>query len=186
VSSEQTETSGVAGRYATALFELAVDRGVIDEVANDLRQLQAMINKSADLRRLIQSPLFSRAQQSDAMAAVLNSAGLSELVRNFIGVVAGNRRLFALEGMIGAYRGLVAQHRGEVTAEITSATPLSEAQRSAVEQALKQAIGSNVAIDIEIDLNLIGGMVVRVGSRMVDSSLRTKLQRLQLAMKGAA
>jgi F-type H+-transporting ATPase subunit delta len=182
VSSEQTETSGVAGRYATALFELAVDRGVIDEVANDLRQLQAMINKSADLRRLIQSPLFSRAQQSDAMAAVLNSAGLSELVRNFIGVVAGNRRLFALEGMIGAYRGLVAQHRGEVTAEITSATPLSEAQRSAVEQALKQAIGSNV----EIDLNLIGGMVVRVGSRMVDSSLRTKLQRLQLAMKGAA
>jgi F-type H+-transporting ATPase subunit delta len=186
VSSEQTETSGVAGRYATALFELAVDRGVIDEVANDLRQLQAMINKSADLRRLIQSPLFSRAQQSDAMAAVLNSAGLSELVRNFIGVVAGNRRLFALEGMIGAYRGLVAQHRGEVTAEITSATPLSESQRSAVEQALKQAIGSNVAIDIEIDLNLIGGMVVRVGSRMVDSSLRTKLQRLQLAMKGAA
>ena len=186
MSSEQTETSGVAGRYATALFELAVDRGVIDEVANDLRQLQAMINKSADLRRLIQSPLFSRAQQSDAMAAVLNSAGLSELVRNFIGVVAGNRRLFALEGMIGAYRGLVAQHRGEVTAEITSATPLSEAQRPAVEQALKQAIGSNVAIDIEIDLNLIGGMVVRVGSRMVDSSLRTKLQRLQLAMKGAA
>ena len=186
MSSEQTETSGVAGRYATALFELAVDRGVIDEVANDLRQLQAMISKSADLRRLIQSPLFSRAQQSDAMAAVLTSAGLSELVRNFIGVVAGNRRLFALEGMIGAYRGLVAQHRGEVTAEITSATPLSESQRSAVEQALKQAIGSNVAIDIEIDPNLIGGMVVRVGSRMVDSSLRTKLQRLQLAMKGAA
>ena len=186
MSSEQTETSGVAGRYATALFELAVDRGVIDEVANDLRQLQVMINKSADLRRLIQSPLFSRAQQSDAMAAVLTSAGLSELVRNFIGVVAGNRRLFALEGMIGAYRGLVAQHRGEVTAEITSATPLSESQRSAVEQALKQAIGSNVAIDIEIDPSLIGGMVVRVGSRMVDSSLRTKLQRLQLAMKGAA
>ena len=186
MSSEQTETSGVAGRYATALFELAVDRGVIDEVANDLRQLQTMIDKSADLRRLIQSPLFSRTQQSDAMAAVLTSAGLSELVRNFIGVVAGNRRLFALEGMIGAYRGLVAQHRGEVTAEITSATPLSESQRSAVEQALKQAIGSNVAIDIEIDLNLIGGMVVRVGSRMVDSSLRTKLQRLQLAMKGAA
>ena len=186
MSSEQTETSGVAGRYATALFELAVDRGVIDEVANDLRQLQAMINKSADLRRLILSPLFSRTQQSDAMAAVLTSAGLSELVRNFIGVVAGNRRLFALEGMIGAYRGLVAQHRGEVTAEITSATPLSESQRSAVEQALKQAIGSNVAIDTEIDPDLIGGMVVRVGSRMVDSSLRTKLQRLQLAMKGAA
>ena len=186
MSSEQTETSGVAGRYATALFELAVDRGVIDEVANDLRQLQAMMDESADLRRLIQSPLFSRDQQSDAMGAVLSSAGLSELVRNFVGVVAGNRRLFALEGMIGAYRGLVAQYRGEVTAEVTSATPLSDTQRSAVEQALKQAIGSNVSVTAEIDPDLIGGMVVRVGSRMVDSSLRTKLQRLQLAMKGAA
>ncbi len=186
MSSEQTETSGVAGRYATALFELAVDRSVIDDVANDLQQLQAMINESADLRRLIRSPLFSRDQQSDAMGAVLTSAGLSELVRNFVGVVAGNRRLFALEGMIGAYRSLVAQYRGEVTAEVTSATPLSDTQRSAVEQALKQAIGSNVSVDAEIDPDLIGGMVVRVGSRMVDSSLRTKLQRLQLAMKGAA
>jgi F-type H+-transporting ATPase subunit delta len=186
VSSEQTQTSGVAGRYATALFELAVDRGLIDQVADDLRQLQAMINESADLRRLIQSPLFSRDQQSDAMAAVLTSAGLSEMVRNFVGVVAGNRRLFALEGMIGAYRALVARHRGEVTAEVTSATPLSESQQSAVEQALRQAIGSTVAVDTKIDPDLIGGMVVRVGSRMVDSSLRTKLQRLQLAMKGAA
>ena len=186
MSSEQTETSGVAGRYATALFELAVDRGVIDEVANDLGQLQAMINESADLRRLIQSPLFSRDQQSGAMAAVLTSAGLSELVRNFVGVVAGNRRLFALEGMIGAYRALVARHRGEVTAEVISAAPLSDTQRAAVEQALKQAIGSNVAIDTDVDPALIGGMVVRVGSRMVDSSLRTKIQRLQLAMKGAA
>ncbi len=186
MSSEQTKTSGVAGRYATALFELAVDRSVIDDVANDLQQLQAMIDESADLRRLIQSPLFSRDQQSAAMTAVLTSAGLSELVRNFIGVVAANRRLFAVEGMIGAYRGLVAQYRGEVTAEVTSATPLSDTQRSAVEQALKQAIGSNVSVNAEIDPDLIGGMVVRVGSRMVDSSLRTKLQRLQLAMKGAA
>ena len=186
MSSEQTETSGVAGRYATALFELALDRSAIDAIANDLQQLEAMINESADLRRLIQSPLFSRGQQSDAMAAVLTSAGLSELVRNFVGVVAGNRRLFALEGMIGAYRGIVAQHRGEVTADVTSATPLTEAQRAAVEQALKQAIGSNVAINTDVDPDLIGGMVVRVGSRMVDSSLRTKLQRLQLAMKGAA
>lgn len=186
MASEQTETSGVAGRYATALFELAVDRGAIDAVANDLQQLQAMISESADLRRLILSPLFSRDQQSAAMAAVLTSAGLSELVCNFIGVVAANRRLFAVEAMIGAYRGLVARYRGEVNAEITSATPLSDTQRAAVEQALKQAIGSNVAVDTNVDPELIGGMVVRVGSRMVDSSLRTKLQRLQLAMKGAA
>lgn len=186
MSSEQTNTSGVAGRYATALFDLALDRSVIDAVANDLQQLQAMINESADLRRLILSPLFSRNQQRAAMAAVLTSAGLSELVCNFVGVVAGNRRLFALEGMIGAYRGLVALHRGEVTADVTSATSLSEAQRAAVEQALKQAIGSSVAINTDVDPDLIGGMIVRVGSRMVDSSLRTKLQKLQLAMKGAA
>ena len=178
--------SGVAGRYATALFDLAVDRNVIDAVASDLQQLQAMISESADLRRLIHSPVFSRDQQRDAMAAVLTGAGLSELGRNFVGVVAGNRRLFALEGMIGAYRGFVAKYRGEVSAEITSATPLSAAQRTAVEEALKQAIGSNVSIETDVDPNLIGGMVVRVGSRMVDSSLRTKLQRLQLAMKGAA
>lgn len=186
MSSEQTETSGVAGRYATALFDLAVERGAIDQVAGDLQQLQAMIDESADLRRLIRSPLFSREQQSDAMAAVLASAGLSELVRSFVGVVAANRRLFALEGMIGAYRELVARYRGEVTAEITSATPLSDSQRAAVEQALKQGIGSDVAVTTSVDPALIGGMVVRVGSRMVDSSLRTKLQRLQLAMKGAA
>ena len=186
MASEQTEMSGVAERYATALFDLAVERSAIDAVAADLQQLQGMINESADLRRLIQSPLFSRDQQSDAMAAVLASAGISDLVKNFIGVVASNRRLFALEGMIGAYRELLARYRGEVTAEVTSATPLSETQRAAVEQALRQAIGSNVAVNTDVDPELIGGMVVRVGSRMVDSSLRTKLQRLQLAMKGAA
>ena len=186
MASEQTETSGVAGRYATALFELAVEQGVIDPVAHDLVALQGMIDESGDLRRLIRSPLFSREQQSGAMAAVLEKAGLSDLVRNFVAVVAKNRRLFVLEGMIRAYRELVARHRGEVTAEVVSATPLSESQRAAVEQALKQAIGANVAVNTDVDPELIGGMVVRVGSRMVDSSLRTKLQRLQLAMKGAA
>lgn len=186
MSSAQSETSGVAGRYATALFELAVDRGAIDTVAADLAQLQAMIDESADLRRLIRSPLFSRDQQSAAMDAVLAGAGLSELVRNFVGVVAQNRRLFALEGMISAYRELVAKHRGEVTAEVVSATPLSESQRIAVESALKQAVGTDVMVRAEVDPELIGGLIVKVGSRMVDSSLRTKLQRLQLAMKGAA
>ena len=184
--SNQTETSGIAGRYATALFELAVDRGAIDGVIDDLSRLQAMIDESGDLRRLIRSPLFSREQQSKAMEAVLEKAGLSQLVRNFVGVVARNRRLFAIENMIRIYRELVARHRGEVTAEVTSAAPLSETQRAAVEQALKQAIGSNVAVNTTVDPALIGGMIVRVGSRMVDSSLRSKLQRLQLVMKGAA
>jgi F-type H+-transporting ATPase subunit delta len=186
VPSNQTETSGIAGRYATALFELAVDHGAIDGVIEDLSRLQAMIDESGDLRRLIRSPLFSREQQSKAMEAVLEKAGLSQLVRNFVGVVARNRRLFAIENMIRIYRELVARHRGEVTAEVTSAAPLSETQRAAVEQALKQAIGSNVAVNTAVDPALIGGMIVRVGSRMVDSSLRSKLQRLQLVMKGAA
>jgi F-type H+-transporting ATPase subunit delta len=186
VPSRKTETSGIAGRYATAVFELAVSRGAIDAVADNLSRLQALIDESGDLRRLIRSPLFSREQQSRAMDAVLEKAKLSELVRNFVAVVARNRRLFALEGMIRTYRDLVARHRGEVTAEVISATPLSEAQRAAVEQALRRAVGSNVAVDAQVDPALIGGMVVRVGSRMVDSSLRSKLQRLQLAMKGAA
>jgi F-type H+-transporting ATPase subunit delta len=186
VSSAQSETSGFAGRYATALFELAVDRGEIDSVGSDLAQLQSMIDESDDLRRLIRSPLFSREQQSAAMDAVLAGAGLSDLVRNFVGVVAQNRRLFALEGMIGAYRELVARHRGEVTADVVSASPLSESQRIAVESALKLAVGTDVAVHTEVDPDLIGGMIVKVGSRMVDSSLRTKIQRLQLAMKGAA
>lgn len=186
MSAAQSETSGVAGRYATALFELAVDRDAIDSVAGDLANMQSMIDESSDLRRLIRSPLFSRDQQSGAMDAVLAGAEISQLVRNFVGVVAGNRRLFVLEGMIAAYRELVAKHRGEVTAEVVSATPLSDSQRIAVESALKQAVGTDVAVQAEVDPDLIGGMIVKVGSRMVDSSLRTKLQRLQLVMKGAA
>ncbi len=186
MAAEQTQTSGVAGRYATALFELAADKGAIDSTANDLSGIQALIDESGDLRRLIRSPLFSRDQQQAAMDAVLERAGISQLVRNFVAVVSQNRRLFALEGMIKAYRDLVARHRGEITAEVVTATPLSDSQRAAVEQALKQAIGANVTINTAVDAGLIGGMIVRVGSRMVDSSLRTKLQRLQLAMKGAA
>jgi F-type H+-transporting ATPase subunit delta len=186
VAAEQTRTSGVAGRYATALFDLAVDQGAVDSTANDLAGLQALIDESGDLRRLIRSPLFSRDQQQAAMDAVLERAGISRLVRNFVAVVARNRRLFALEAMIKAYRELLARHRGEVTAEVVSAAPLSESQRAAVELALKQAIGANVTVNADVDPSLIGGMIVRVGSRMVDSSLRSKLQRLQLVMKGAA
>ena len=174
MASGQTVTSGLSGRYATALFELALERDAIDAVADDLTQLQAMIDESEDLRRLIGSPLFSRDAQSKAMAALTEKAGLSETVCNTVGVIARNRRLFALEDVIRAYRTLVSEHRGEVEAEVTAAA------------LLKEATGSTVAVTTEVDPDLLGGMVVRVGSRMIDSSLRTKLQRLQLAMKGAA
>ncbi|MFT5438612.1 MAG: F-type H+-transporting ATPase subunit delta [Alphaproteobacteria bacterium] len=186
MASEHTGASGVAGRYASALFDLALERAEIDNVAVELEQLQAVIDDSADLRRFLRSPLFSREDQSRAMAAIVAAAGVSALVGNLIGVVTGNRRLFALEAIISAYRALVSAHRGEVAAEVTTAHPLSDAHRGAVELALKDAVGSAVLMETSVDPDLLGGMVVRVGSRMVDSSLRTKLQRLQLSMKGAA
>ena len=186
MASGQTVTSALSGRYATALFQLARERDAIDAVAADLTQLQAMIDESAELRRLIGSPLFSRDAQSKAMSALTEKAGFSETVCNTVGVIARNRRLFALEDVIRAYRTLVSEHRGEVKAEVTSAAPLSDVQCDALEAALKKAIGSTVAVTKDVDPDLLGGMVVRVGSRMIDSSLRTKLQRLQLAMKGAA
>lgn len=186
MASHPTGTTGLAGRYAAALFDLAQERHALDQVTADLDQLQAMITESADLRRVVESPLFSRDEQSNAMAAIAQRAGLSEIVTNFLAVIARNRRLFALEDMIRAWRELLARHRGEVTAEVTSATPLSETQQGALQQALRDAIGSNVAVSHNVDPELLGGLVVRIGSRMVDSSLRTKLHRLQLAMKGAA
>ncbi len=176
---------GLAARYATALFELADDKQQLDEVATDLTALKAMIAGSDDLRRLLRSPALTRDEQGRAMAAVLEKAGLGDLVRRFVGLVAGNRRLFALGPMIDAYLARLAARRGEVTAEVTAAKPLSDRQRQAVSDALKRAIGGKIALDAKVDPGLIGGLVVRVGSRMVDGSLRTKLRRLQLAMKGA-
>jgi len=186
VASKQTDVSGVAGRYAAALFELAQERSEIDAVGEELSQLLTLIDESADFRRFLQSPLFSRDEQSKAMAAIVEKGGMSTLVGNVLGVIASKRRLFALEDIIRAYQALVSAHRGEIAAEVTTAQPLSDASREAVEQALKTAVGSAVTVETSVDPELLGGMVLRVGSRMVDSSLRTKLQRLQLAMKGAA
>ncbi len=186
MASGQTKVSGLSGRYATALFELACEANIIDAVAEDLSQLQGMIEESDDLRRLIQSPLFSRESQSKAMATLTQRAGLSEIVCNTVGVIAANRRLFALENVIRDFKTLVSDHRGEIEAEIITAIPLSDGQRALLELALKKATGSSVAITTEVNPELLGGLVVRVGSRMFDSSLRTKLQKLQLAMKGAA
>ena len=182
---EATGVSCIAGRYATALFELADQATQLDVVADDLGVLNQMIADSNDLRRVVESPVLGRDQQAGAMDAVMEKAGLGDLSRRFIGVVAKNRRLFALGSMILAYRTLLAERRGEITAQITSAASLSESQRTDLREALKRAVGSDVAITATVDPDILGGLVVTVGSRMVDSSLRTKLQRLQLAMKGA-
>ncbi len=186
MSSEATGTSGLAGRYATALFELAGEQDAIDQVSGDLGGIRDMIDESDDLRRLVTSPVFSREEQGKAMDAVLERAGISDLTRRFVGVVAANRRLFAIEDMIAAYGELLSRHRGEVTAEVTSASALSATQLEAVTDALARILDAKVAVNAHVDPALIGGMVVRVGSRMVDSSLSTKLDKLQLAMKGAA
>ncbi len=176
---------GVAGRYALALLELAEEQGSLDQVAGDLRDLKTMIGESEDLRRLLRSPLFGRAQQESAITAILEKAGAGDLTTKFVLVVARNRRLFALRGMIDAYLSELAKKRGEVTARVTSARPLNDAQSKALTEALRRAVGSKVTVESAVDADLLGGLVVRVGSRMVDASLKTKLMKLQQAMKGA-
>ena len=184
MSAEILGATGLAGRYATALFGLAETESQLDRVADDLGEIAAMIESSADLKRLIRSPVISRDDQGRAMAEVLTKAGISELVRNFVSVVARNRRLFALPSMIAAYRSLLAARRGEATAEVVSARELTKKQLEAIAAQLKKAIGTKVAVNTKVDAGLLGGLVVKVGSRMFDSSLRTKLQRLRFAMKG--
>ena len=182
--SQTTGATGLAGRYATALFQLAEADASFDEVADDLESLGDMIENSDDLRRLVRSPALSRDAQAKAMAAVMERAGMCDLVRRFVGVVAGNRRLFAVPGMIAAYLALWAARRGEETADVISASELSDKQKSALAASLKKAMGVDVAVHARVDPGLLGGLVVQVGSRMVDSSLATKLQSMRLAMKG--
>ncbi len=184
MAAETSIVSGIAGRYATALFELAVDAKAVDSVAADLAGLAALLDESADLRRLVLSPMFKRADQAKAMAAVLGQAGAGDLVTRFVAVVAENRRLFALPQVIGAFNRLLARHRGEMVAEIATAAPLTDSQTEALKQALRQVAGTEVTLEAKIDPSLIGGLVVQLGSRMVDSSVRTKLQNLRLVMRG--
>ena len=179
-----TSVGGLAGRYALALYELADQAKQLDGVAEELRAFKDIIAESEDLQRLIGSPVFTREQQSKAMATILDKAEAGDLTRRFILVVADNRRLFALPQMIEAYLAELARRRGEITAEVTAARALSDGQQQALTDALRKSVGGKVQIDVEVDPALIGGLVVKIGSRMVDSSLRTKLQKLQLAMKG--
>jgi F-type H+-transporting ATPase subunit delta len=185
LASEGATSGGLAGRYASALFDLADERKELDQAAEELRALKATIADSEDLRRFIRSPLYDRDEQGRVMAAILDKAGAGELVRRFVLVVAHNRRLFALSRMIDAFLAELAHRRGEVTAQVVAAHDLSDKQKDALLAALRQAVGGKVQMDLRIDQGLIGGLVVKVGSRMIDTSLRSKLQRLELAMKGA-
>jgi F-type H+-transporting ATPase subunit delta len=176
----------LAGRYAVALFELARDQDALDEVAGDLTGFRSLLQESADLRRLIESPVLSREDQGRAISALAERAGFAGLTQQFLGLLAQKRRLFALPAIIEAYLAMLGQHKGEVSAELVSAVALTDDQLAAVKEQLSKAVGQSVTLATAVDPHLLGGLVVRVGSRMIDASLRTKLQRLETVMKGAA
>ena len=178
-------TAGAAGRYATALFELAGEAGTLDQAEADLTTLQAALSDSADLSDLIKNPLYTRAQQGDAMSAICDAMGVSGLVKNVVGLMAAKRRLFALPEMIAGFQALMADHRGEMTAEVTAARPLSDAQTAALAAQIKGAMGKDVKLNVTVDESIIGGLVVKVGSKMIDSSIRSRLNALQNVMKEA-
>lgn len=175
--------SGVAERYASALFDLARDESAIDGIEADLDGLSAMIDESEDFRRLIESPVFSAEEQGKAVGAIADKAGIKGLTGNFVRLLAHNRRLFTLPGVIRAFRAMAAAERGEVTAEVTSARPLSDDQTSALKAALKEKLGKDVTLSAEVNPAILGGLVVRVGSRMLDTSLRTRLMTVKSHLK---
>ena len=184
MTAQEHTVSGMPGRYATALFELAQEARVIDKTGSDLDRFQALLDGSEDLKRLVRSPVFGAAEQIGALDAIMTKARISGLAANFIKLAATNRRLFAISDMISAYRALVAQDRGEITAEVTSAEKLAAAQITKLKSALKTSVGRDVQLAQKTDPSILGGLIVKVGSRMVDNSLRTKLQNLKTSMKG--
>lgn len=175
--------SGMAGRYATALFELALEEHVIDAVKADLDRFEALLAESTDLQRLVRSPVFTAEEQTKAVSAVLEKAGIEGLAARFLKVVSANRRLFAAPDMIRGFRELVAIHKGETQATITVAERPSDAHLAAIKDALKAVTKKDVQIEVKVDPSIIGGLIVKLGSRMVDTSLRTKLNAIKLAMK---
>ena len=185
MAAENPSVSGVSGRYATALFELARDEKSIDAVKADLDKFEALLVESADLNRLVRSPVFSAGVQQKALSAVLDKAGLTGTSAKFLKVLTANRRLFAVGEVSRAFRALVAKFKGEAIADITVAEQLNEKNLDALKAALKSVTGKDVALNVKVDPSIIGGLVVKLGSRMVDSSLRTKLNSIKHAMKEA-
>jgi F-type H+-transporting ATPase subunit delta len=184
-SKEAPGVSGVAGRYALALFDLARDEKALDVVMKGLDSFEELLRESPDLQRLVKSPVYSSEEQVRAIGAVLDRAGISGLTANFIRLVASRRRLFALPGMIAAYRGMLARSKGVVSAEVRLAEEPSPRVMEDIKTALRAMTSSEVDLKVKIDPALIGGLVVQVGSRMIDASLRTKLNSIRIAMKEA-
>ncbi len=183
MASSASLTSGVAGRYATALFEIAKESNTLDQVEADLAALEAALAESADLREAIASPVFSREDLGAAVTALSSKMGFGTAVTNTLRLMAHNRRLFVLPALISQVRALIADYRGEVTAEVTAAKALTKGQIEALSEKLKASVGKDVKLNVVVDESLIGGLVVKVGSRMIDTSIRSKLAHLRNVMK---
>lgn len=178
--------SGITARYASALFELALAEKKLGPVEKDLNRFDKLLSGSADLQRLVNSPVFTADDQLKAITAILTKAKITGLVGNFVKTVASNGRLFAMSGMLSAFQSLVAEHKGEASADVTVAKALTPAQTKELKAALKASVGKDVAINATIDPSILGGMIVKVGSRQIDTSLRTKLSSLKLSLKEAS
>ena len=176
-------SASIAGRYAQALFDICKEEGALDALEKDADALSAALADSADLRAMIASPLYTREQQGAAIVAVANGLGVHPMVANTLALMAGNRRLFVLPALVRMLRARIAAEKGVVTAEVTSAKPLTEAQAARLAETLKARVGKDIKLNTTVDDSLIGGLVVKVGSKMIDSSIRSKLAALQNAMK---
>jgi F-type H+-transporting ATPase subunit delta len=181
---DEAQKSTVAERYATAIFDLAVEMNSLDAVASDLAALKRMVAESADLARLVRAPVFSRDEQRKGMQAVLDKMGANRLTRTFVGLLAGKRRMFVLTNIILAFEALVAKKRGEIRAEVTSARALKDSEIEELKRVLKSKLEREPLIETHVDPTLLGGLIVKVGSRMIDSSLRNKLNGMRSAMRG--
>lgn len=175
--------AGVAGRYATALFELARDEDQLDQVLSELNGFKALLNEHDDLDLALKSPAYSLGEKHGVLMQVLKKADMGVLTSNFLALVAKNNRLSVAPDMVSAFNALMAKHKGEVSAQVTSASELSQAHKDALAKTLKSTIGQDVKIDTMVDPDLLGGLIVKVGSKMIDNSLRTKLNNLRVAMK---
>ncbi|MEM6440293.1 MAG: F0F1 ATP synthase subunit delta [Pseudomonadota bacterium] len=178
-----SETTSIAGRYATALYELASDEAALEAVEADLAAVAEALDGSEDLRAVVSSPIYTREETGGAMSALTTKMKLTPLTGNVIGLMAQNRRLFALGALCTVYARMMAERRGEVTAEVTSAQPMTKKQMTALSAALKQSVGRDVKLETAVDESLIGGLVVKVGSKLIDTSIRSKLSALQNAMR---
>jgi F-type H+-transporting ATPase subunit delta len=183
VSESASISTGIASRYATAVFELARDGNALDDLERDIATLESSLSDSADFRDLIHSPVYSREEQGNAIGAIASKMGLTDMLANTLRLMASKRRLFVVPQLLAGLRERIADEKGEVTAEVRAAKALTADQETALAEALKSSVGKDVKMNVTVDESLIGGLVVKVGSKMIDTSIRSKLAALQNTMK---